>query len=92
MTNLKVAISMNFVGCFCIKAQAPIMGIMKLKCSMQCMSPHRYVLVCHNIRISFRNKAWFQFDDETVTEIKTLGDKRSRSKTIIDVEEEDDEK
>lgn len=37
----------------------------------------------------FSNKAWFQFDDETVTEIKKLGDKRSKPKIIIDIEDDD---
>ncbi|KAF7323150.1 hypothetical protein HMN09_00095300 [Mycena chlorophos] len=38
------------------------------------------------------SSSWFQFNDETVTKIKKLGDKVPTKETVIDIEEEDKKK
>ena len=43
-------------------------------------------------KFSCRSQSWFQFNDETVTKIKSLGEKPNTKIEIIEIEDDDEEK
>lgn len=55
------------------------MGITKLKCTMLSQSFSSDIRVCIT-EFCCRTGSWFQFNDEIVTEIETLGDKMPAKK------------
>jgi len=69
------------------------MDTMKRKCLIlrKLLQKHPFLFCYSHWILRQRHKAWFQFDDEKVTKIKTLGDKRSSTWALINIEDEDNE-
>lgn len=83
--------SMSFAESCCTKGQAHITAIMRLKSSTLGRLALNQ-LVIYILILNQRSDSWYQFNDEEVTRIDKLGDKRSTRKVDIGVDDTTDEK